>query len=216
MTPLRVAFYLRVSTGEQATANQLQELEAVAQARGWVIAGIYEDHGVSGAKGRIQRPQLDRLLKDAVRGRYDLLAAWAVDRLGRSLQDLVATLGDLQAAGVGLYLHRQAVDTSTPSGRAMFGMLGVFAEFERAMIVERVRAGLERARRAGKVLGRPRIEVDQGQLQAALQAGSSIRQTAALLGITPSKVQRLLRESMAAQSGSGISVTGEVLGLDPA
>ena len=213
MTSLRVAFYLRVSTSEQCTANQRLELEAVAQARGWTVVGIYEDHGVSGAKGRQQRPQLDRLLKDAVRGRYDLLAAWAVDRLGRSLQDLVATLGDLQAAGVGLYLHRQAVDTSTPSGRAMFGMLSVFAEFERAMIQERVRAGLERARKAGKASGRPRIEVDQDQLQAALQAGSSIRQTAALLGVTPSKVQRMMRESGVAR---GVSVAGNVSGLDPA
>ena len=117
-------------------------------------------HGVSGAKARQQRPQLDRLLKDAVRGKFDLLAAWAVDRLGRSLQDLVATLGDLQASGVGLYLHRQAVDTSTLSGRAMFGMLSVFAEFERAMIQERVKAGFLRARAIGKTLGRPRLEVD--------------------------------------------------------
>src|SRR5687768_17509585 len=113
--PLRVAFYLRVSTGEQSTANQRLELEAVARARNWTVVAVYEDQGVSGAKGRHHRPQLDRLLKDALRGRFDLLAAWAVDRLGRSLQDLVATLGDLQAAGVGLYLHRQAVDTSTPS-----------------------------------------------------------------------------------------------------
>jgi DNA invertase Pin-like site-specific DNA recombinase len=134
------------------------------------------------------------MLKDAVRGRFDLLAAWAVDRLGRSLQDLVATLADLQASGVGLYLHRQAVDTSTPSGRAMFGMLGVFAEFERAMIQERVKAGLERARKAGKVLGRPKLEVDQEKLQEALQGGLSVRKAAAHLGITPSKVQRMLRD----------------------
>lgn len=200
MTPLRVAFYLRVSTGEQTTENQRLELEAVAQARGWTVVGIYEDHGVSGSKGRQQRPQLDRLLKDAVRGRFDLLAAWAVDRLGRSLQDLVATLGDLQAAGVGLYLHRQAVDTSTPSGRAMFGMLGVFAEFERAMIQERVKAGLQRARRAGKVLGRPKVEVDHGRVLEAIQGGLSVRKAAAHLGVTPSKVQRVLREQIVSGS----------------
>ena len=97
----------------------------MARHRGWAVVAVYEDQGISGAKGRQQRPQFDRMLKDAVRGKFDLLAAWAVDRLGRSLQDLVATLGDLKAAGVDLYLHRQAVDTSTPSGRAMFGMLGV-------------------------------------------------------------------------------------------
>lgn len=194
---LRVAFYLRVSTGEQTTANQRLELEAVARSRGWTVVEVYEDHGISGAKGRHQRPQFDRLLKDAIRGKFDLLAAWAVDRLGRSLQDLVVSLGDLQAAGVGLYLHRQAVDTSTPSGRAMFGMLSVFAEFERAMIQERVKAGLERAKAMGKTLGRPKVEVDQIRVGKAIADGLSIRQTAAHLGITPSKVQRVLRETAA-------------------
>jgi DNA invertase Pin-like site-specific DNA recombinase len=96
----RVAFYLRVSTGEQTTLNQRRELEAVAQHRGWEIVAVYEDQGISGAKGRDKRPQFDRLLKDAVRGKFDILGAWAVDRLGRSLQDLVATLGELRAAGV--------------------------------------------------------------------------------------------------------------------
>jgi DNA invertase Pin-like site-specific DNA recombinase len=205
MTLLRVAFYLRVSTGEQTTGNQRLELEAVARARGWTVAAVYEDHGVSGAKGRRQRPQLDRMLKDAVRGRFDLLAAWAVDRLGRSLQDLVATLADLQASGVGLYLHRQAVDTSTPSGRAMFGMLGVFAEFERAMVQERIRAGLARARAMGKALGRPKLAVDRGRvLEAVVGGGLSVRKTAALLGLSPSKVQRVLREEAAgAEAGAG-------------
>jgi DNA invertase Pin-like site-specific DNA recombinase len=128
----RVAFYLRVSTGEQTTENQRRELEAVAYHRGWDVVAVYEDQGISGAKGREKRPQFDRMLKNAVRGKFDVLAAWAVDRLGRSLQDLVATLDELRAAGVDLFLHQQAVDTTTPSGRAMFGMLSVFAEFERA------------------------------------------------------------------------------------
>ncbi len=120
----RVAFYLRVSTGEQTTENQRRELEAVARHRGWQIVAVYEDQGVSGAKGREKRPQLDRMLKDAVRGKFDVLAAWAVDRLGRSLQDLVGTLGELRAGGVDLFLHQQAVDTTTPSGRAMFQNVG--------------------------------------------------------------------------------------------
>ncbi len=136
----RVALYLRVSTGEQTTENQRRELEAVAKQRGWQIVAVYEDNGVSGAKGRDKRPQFDAMLKDAVRGQFDVLAAWAVDRLGRSLQDLVATLGDLHGAGVDLFLHRQAIDTTTPSGKAMYQMLGVFAEFERSMIQERVKA----------------------------------------------------------------------------
>jgi DNA invertase Pin-like site-specific DNA recombinase len=98
----------------------------VGRPTGAFLAGLAG--GISGAKGRDKRPQFDRMLRDAVRGRFDILAAWAVDRLGRSLQDLVATLGELRAAGVDLFLHQQAVDTTTPSGRAMFQMLGVFAE----------------------------------------------------------------------------------------
>jgi DNA invertase Pin-like site-specific DNA recombinase len=188
----RVAFYLRVSTGEQSTENQRRELEAVARQRGWEVVAIYEDQGISGAKGRDRRPQLDRMLKDAVRGRFDILAAWAVDRLGRSLQDLVATLGELRAAGVDLFLHQQAIDTTTPSGRAMFGMLGVFAEFERAMIQERVRAGLARARAAGRRLGRPRVQADEEGIRKAVAGGLSIRRTAKRFGVSAAKVQRVL------------------------
>jgi DNA invertase Pin-like site-specific DNA recombinase len=116
------------------------------------------------------------MLRDAVRGKFDILAAWAVDRLGRSLQDLVATLGELRAAGIDLFLHQQAVDTTSPSGRAMFQMLGVFAEFERAMIQERVKTGLARARAAGKTLGRPRVSADEQGILEAVQSGLSIPQ----------------------------------------
>jgi DNA invertase Pin-like site-specific DNA recombinase len=193
----RVAFYLRVSTGEQSTENQRRELEAVARQRGWEVVAIYEDQGISGAKGRDRRPQLDRMLKDAVRGRFDILAAWAVDRLGRSLQDLVATLGELRAAGVDLFLHQQAIDTTTPSGRAMFGMLGVFAEFERSMIQERVRAGLARARAAGRRLGRPRVQADEEGIRKAVADGLSIRRTAKRFGVSPAKVQRVLIDEAA-------------------
>jgi DNA invertase Pin-like site-specific DNA recombinase len=188
----RVAFYLRVSTGEQSTENQRRELEAVAHQRGWEVVAIYEDQGISGAKGRDRRPQLDRMLKDAVRGRFDILAAWAVDRLGRSLQDLVATLGELRAAGVDLFLHQQATDTTTPSGRAMFQMLGVFAEFERSMIQERIRAGLARARAAGRRLGRPRVKADEEGIRKAVADGLSIRRTVERFGVSPAKVQRVL------------------------
>jgi DNA invertase Pin-like site-specific DNA recombinase len=120
----RVAFYLRVSTGEQSTENQRRELEAVAHQRGWEVVAIYEDQGISGAKGRDRRPQLDRMLKDAVRGRFDVLAAWAVDRLGRSLQDLVATLGELHAAGVDLFLHQRPSTRRRPRGEPCSGCWG--------------------------------------------------------------------------------------------
>ena len=194
----RVAFYLRVSTGEQTTENQRRELEAVAGHRGWDVVAVYEDLGISGAKGRDKRPQLDRMLKDAVRGKFDILAAWAVDRLGRSLQDLVGTLGELRTAGVGLFLHQQALDTTTPSGRAMFGMLSVFAEFERAMIQERVKAGLARARATGKRLGRPKVPADEKGILAAVKDGLSIRKAARQFDVTPAKVQRLISQAGAA------------------
>jgi DNA invertase Pin-like site-specific DNA recombinase len=115
-----------------------------------------------------------------------------VDRLGRSLQDLVSTLGELRAAGVDLFLHQQALDTTTPSGRAMFGMLSVFAEFERAMIQERVKAGLARARSNGKRLGRPKTAADEKGILGAIGDGLSIRKTAMQFGVTPAKVQRLI------------------------
>src|SRR3954466_4019988 len=150
----RVGIYLRVSTDSQTTLNQRLELEAVAKRSGWEVVGVYEDAGISGAKGRDKRPGFDRLLKDATARKVNMIAAWSVDRLGRSLQDLVGFLTELRALGCGLYLHQQALDTSPPSGRAMFQMLGVFAEFERGMIRERVNAGLARAKARGTKLGR--------------------------------------------------------------
>src|SRR5215475_9049479 len=150
----RVGIYLRVSTDGQTTENQRRELEAVAARSGWEIAGLYEDAGISGSNGREKRPGFDRLLKDATARKINMIAAWSVDRLGRSLQHLVGFLNELQALNCDLYLHQQAIDTSTPSGRAMFQMCGVFAEFERSMIVERVNAGLARAKAKGVKLGR--------------------------------------------------------------
>ena len=147
--PKNVALYARVSTDGQSTENQLRELRAAIARHGWNIVAEYVDRGISGAKGRKDRPRFDALLHAVARKEFDMVAAWSVDRLGRSLQDLVGFLGDLQSKKVDLYLHQQALDTSTPSGKAMFGMLGVFAEFERTIIQERVRAGLARARAEG-------------------------------------------------------------------
>jgi DNA invertase Pin-like site-specific DNA recombinase len=148
----RAAIYARVSTrnGHQDPETQLLALRQVAERTGWQIVGEYVDHGISGAKGRDKRPEFDRLLKDATRRQFDVVMAWSVDRLGRSLQDLVAFLGDLHAQGVDLYLHIQGIDTTTPGGKALFQMMGVFAEFERAIIQERVCAGLAKARAKGK------------------------------------------------------------------
>jgi DNA invertase Pin-like site-specific DNA recombinase len=130
----RAALYARVSTGGQTVENQLRELEAVAARAGWEIVERYVDQGVSGAKGRAQRPALDALHKAVIRGEVDVVAAWSVDRLGRSLQELILILNELRERNVDLYLHQQGLDTATPSGRAMYQMLGVFAEFERAIM----------------------------------------------------------------------------------
>ena len=130
----RIALYGRVSTDQQTVDNQLQELRGWAERGGHEVIKEYTDNGISGAKGRDKRPALDQMLKDAVRKRFELVAVWSVDRLGRSLQGLLDTLQELHSAGVDLYLHQQALDTSTPSGRALFQMMGVFAEFERSMI----------------------------------------------------------------------------------
>lgn len=191
---MRVALYLRVSTDEQTTENQKLELENVAAQRGWQVVGTYDDDGISGAKGREYRREFDRLLKDATRGKFDMVAAWSVDRLGRSLRDLVGFLDEIHAAGVELYLHRQALDTSTPAGRAMFGMLGIFAEFERSMIVERVRAGMTRARAQGKHLGRPAMrDATHQAITAGVAAGLSGRAIARQAGVSEATVRRVTR-----------------------
>ena len=189
----RVAIYTRVSTDGQSVENQRRELLAVAKRRGWEVVQEYSDHGISGAKDRDKRPAFDRMLKDATRREFDMIASWSVDRLGRSLQHLVAFLGEVRGSGVDLYLHQQALDTTTPAGKAMFQMCGVFAEFERAMIVERVNAGLKRARAAGKVLGRPRIDASiEANIRKALAKGDKgILKIAAEFGVGSGTVQRI-------------------------
>jgi DNA invertase Pin-like site-specific DNA recombinase len=163
----RVAIYTRVSTDQQTPKNQERELREIAAREGWQIVEVYCDHGISGAKGRKSRPAFDALCKDAARRRFDMVMAWSVDRLGRSLQDLIAFLSELHSLGVDLFLHQQGLDTTTPAGKALFQMMGVFAEFERAMIRERVNAGLARARSEGKTLGRPRTDA---KIEAAIKA----------------------------------------------
>lgn len=189
----RVALYARVSSDGQTVQNQLRELEAVAERHGWVIAGRFVDEGVSGAKGRAGRPGFDALCQGISRRDVDRIAAWSVDRLGRSLSDLVAFLSELRAKGIDLYLHQQGLDTSTPSGRAMFQMLGVFAEFERAMIQARVQAGLARARAQGKRLGRPPTPArTEEAIRVALRTSEKgIRRIARDLGVGVSVVQRV-------------------------
>jgi DNA invertase Pin-like site-specific DNA recombinase len=139
---------------------------------GWQVFKVYKDHGILGAKGRDQRPAFDELWKDACGRKFDVVMAWSVDRLGRSLQDLVSFLAELHSLKIDLSLKQQNTDTTTPAGKALFGMMGVFAEFERSIIQERVRADLERARREGKRLGRAALA---DSIQGALRAPWRLR-----------------------------------------
>jgi DNA invertase Pin-like site-specific DNA recombinase len=190
--PRKVALYVRVSTRDQDTANQRRELAEVAERAGWHVVGVYADEGISGAKGRDKRPGFDAMLKAVTRREVDMVAAWSVDRLGRSLQNLVDTLGGLRAAGADLYLHQQALDTTTPAGRAMFGMLGVFAEFEREIIVERVRAGMATAKASGKTVGRPKASEDTLLRIRELRAqGMGMLKVAKEVGCGVSLIQRI-------------------------
>ncbi|MBN9511702.1 MAG: recombinase family protein [Alphaproteobacteria bacterium] len=195
----RAALYLRVSTDGQTTDNQRLALVAVAEQRGWSVVATFEDAGISGAKGRDKRPGLDRLLREAVRGRFDVVMVWALDRLGRSLADLIGTLRELEAASVDLMLHQQAIDTTTPAGRMFFHVTGAFAEFERDMIRSRVNAGLDRARAKGVRLGRPKVGGGvEDDIKAALGAGKGMLKVARELGVGVSTVQRVRREMGAA------------------
>ncbi len=193
---MKVAIYARVSTNDQTTENQVRELTEWAERAGHQVVTIFDDNGVSGAKGREYRKEFDKLLRGAVRREFDLVAAWSVDRLGRSLQDLVSFLKDLHGANVDLYLHKQALDTTTPSGKAMFQMLGVFSEFEREMISERVKAGLARTKAKGTKLGRPMTSPKtDAQILKLRDKGMGMLRIGKELGIGTSVVQRVVKQS---------------------
>lgn len=195
--PLRAAIYARVSTDRQSTENQLRELRQAAQRLGWNVVGEFVDNGISGAKGRKDRPQLDAMLKGVSRKDFDVVASWSVDRLGRSLIDLVNMLQELHSTGVDLYLHQQGINTTTPAGKALFGMMGVFAEFERGMIQNRVRSGMALAKakgtKSGNAIGRPAVSADVEHRILHLRA----------LGLGMIKI--------AAQAGCGVSVVQRVV-----
>ena len=185
----KVAFNVR-------TVQERLTLRVACERHGWHIVAEYTDHGISGTKGRDQRPEFDRLCKGVARRKFDIVAAWSVDRLGRSLQHLVAFLGELRGAGVDLYLHKQGLDTSTPTGRAMFGMCGIFAEFEREMIVERVKAGIAKAMvngtRSGRPIGGRRLPQDRVEaVRSALASGLGIRAAARCAGVSVGKAHQI-------------------------
>jgi DNA invertase Pin-like site-specific DNA recombinase len=192
---MRAAIYLRVSRDDQTTENQRLVLERVAEHRGWTIVRTYEDQGISGAKGRDQRPAFDVMLKDAVGRRYDILMCWSIDRLGRSVLHVANALAELDAAGVRLYCDREGIDSSTPMGRAMIQMASVFGEQERSILRSRVLAGLERVRAQGGKLGRPKVSPKvENAIRTHLSAGNGILKVAALVGCGSGTVQRIRRE----------------------
>jgi DNA invertase Pin-like site-specific DNA recombinase len=184
----RAVLYLRVSTLDQTTANQERELREIADRMGCEIVKVYKDHGISGTRGRDKRPGFDSLCRDATKRQFDVIMAWSVDRLGRSLQDLVGFLSEIHALRIDLYLHQQGLDTTTPAGKAMFQMMGVFAEFERAMIQERVRAGPDEVQTPGSSADRRRTFFSGAQSPgptAPLLASRIRAMTAAEGGIFP-------------------------------
>ncbi|MGC2079060.1 MAG: recombinase family protein, partial [Xanthobacteraceae bacterium] len=191
----RAAIYVRVSTDKQTVESQVHVLRQIAERRGWQVVEQYSDAGISGSKGRDGRPGLDQMLKDAQRRSFDVVMVWAIDRIGRSLIDLLGTIQTLEACGVDLYLDQQSIDTTTPAGKLMFQVTGAFAEFERSMIRQRVNAGLKRAVEAGITLGRPRIsEALEKRIAAHLRAGKGINKTAREFGVGTGTVQRIKQE----------------------
>ncbi len=189
---IRVGLYIRVSTSDQKPDSQLHALRDYAQARGLEVVGEYADLGVSGA--RRSRPALDRLVKAAKRREIDAVVITKLDRLGRSLTHLLALLGDLEALGVELISLDDGIDTSTPAGRLFMQMRGAFAEYERALIRERVSAGIEAAKRRGKHLGRPKaLTAEQEARVRRLRAsGHSLRSIAETVGVSKSSVARVV------------------------
>jgi DNA invertase Pin-like site-specific DNA recombinase len=188
-TPRRVALYARVSTHDQTAENQLLELRRYVEARGWT-GTEYVDTGVSGSKDR--RPALDELTRDAKRRRFDVVVCWRLDRLGRNLKHLIALLEELHAVGVAFISLAEGIDATTPAGKLQMHILGAIAEFERARIAERVRAGLARARSHGKRLGRPRYS----PLPESGSGDLTVRQAAILWGVSKSTAARRLSRGL--------------------
>jgi DNA invertase Pin-like site-specific DNA recombinase len=211
---MRAAVYARVSTSEQTTENQLCELKRFVLQRGWQLTE-FVDEGVSGAKA--SRPALDRLVAMARRRQIDVLVVWSLDRLGRSVKHLVTLLDDLHALGVGFVSLREGLDWTTPSGRLQAQLLAIIAEFERERLRERVHAGLARARREGKRLGRPPRIITTWELERV--RGMSVRQAARQLRVSASAVHRARQSRMAAQTHEAVEQHRPVAaakGVDPA
>lgn len=191
----RAALYTRVSTDSQDTSNQVMALRAAAEARNWPIVATFEDAGISGAKGRTERPGLDAMLLAAAEGEFDVLMCWAIDRLGRSLIGLLATAEMLRGLNVELFFLAQSIDTTTPAGKMFFQITGAFAEYERTMIVSRIKAGLARRKANGGVLGRARVTAEtEARIRAELAGGTGILKVGRALRVGTGTVARIKQE----------------------
>ena len=190
---MRAVLYARVSTADQTTDNQTLELSKVAERNGWEITEVFEDT-ISGAKTK--RPALERLLKGVIRKEFDVVMVWDVSRLGRSLTHLVSLLEDFHAKGVNLYFHTQAIDTTTPAGTALFQMMGVFSQWERSMIQERIKAGLARAKAQGKRLGRvPIPPITIKKIKELRASGLPLTAIGKKVGVSVGKVHSVCKEA---------------------
>jgi DNA invertase Pin-like site-specific DNA recombinase len=190
MESKRVGIYARVSTKDQTTENQLLDLRKYCEARGWQIAAECVDHGISGAVD--DRPQLKAIMDLARKRKVDVLLVWRFDRFARSLAHLVNSLEELRRLGVDFVSYQESVDTSTPQGRMVFGVMASLAEFERALIQERIKSGLRRAVAQGKAIGRPKAAIDPARAHQLRREGRSLRQIASALSIGKGTVERLL------------------------
>lgn len=191
--PLRIARYLRVSRADQTLALQDDETIEFAKRRGWNIVKTYTDHGVSGSRER--RPDLDRLMADARRGRFDAVLVWKADRLFRSLKAMVTTLDEWNATGVGFTSATEVFDTTTPQGKLLLHVVSAFGEFERGVLIERTKAGMQAARRRGVRVGRPPAPLDVDRLHEMRVEGYSVREIAVALGVGSSTVVRRIRQA---------------------
>ena len=197
MENIRCALYARISVaGKQENLNQLEKLREVASLKGLVVVKEFTDE-MSGGKGRESRKGFDALIKGAVKKDFDTIMVWAVDRLGRSLQDLIAFLNEIHSVNCDLYIHNSGLDSSTPSGKMMFSMMGVFAEFEREMIKARTKLALQRYKNNGGILGRPKI-LNPGLISSIKymrENGEGIRKISENLRVGVSTIYRVLKEA---------------------
>jgi DNA invertase Pin-like site-specific DNA recombinase len=204
----RAALYCRVSTIDQHPETQLIDLRQFAANKGFQIVGEYTDHGYCGARAR--RPGLDRMMDDARRHRFDVVVVWSCDRLARSTKHLLQVLDELNGFGIQFLSQREAIDTDGPLGRAIIVIISAIAELERSLIIERVRAGMRRARLEGRQIGRARLDLDRAQVIQDRRSGMSLTQVAKKHGISRASVCRLMKEASSTPETSVPALAGNV------